>query len=378
MLLFILPPASAELKWWVLTHCSLTLSGSHTAILETTVPSHRTMASGPAFGALDFRSRRRSCGAVTILVAFHVDGRSPRSSAGHVVPISLTHTHFERLHTMNALSFVKSLFSVRNSSDNNNNPSALATTAPVPAAKVIPFGVGTKKQPTRSYDYQDQGRVFGDISLEMVSQLHSDRIKHAILSYAAWSSLAIAFGLYQKTKGRYVREEVIQKFQHSVDTFHAWNASLPTPMGEEQVEDITTRLTSPLIPQENNETDIIRARVRGCTVEEIKSQRLAKAEKERALRESHVAGFLSEVWSGTSIADDPVMPAIKVLAKAEATLEWMAQQDWIDTADLLIAEADIKILKGLTKEYGGYEGSRAIDEALASEEMMAAGLASGK
>lgn len=276
---------------------------------------------------------------------------------------------------MNAISFVKSLFSIRT----NKEPQANPTDHNV-EAKIIPFGVSGRKVAGRSYDYQSPTTHYGMVTLSMIKQLHSDRIKFAVLSYGAWATLAKAFGTYNKTLGRYARESDRQAFGAAVDEFHAWNSALDMPLDEEKVEDIAIRLTSPIIAKENAETDAIRANALKCSIEEVRERRAKKAKIEQEKREESLKGFLSEVWSGNSMADDPALPGSKVMAKAESTLEWMAEQDWIEPADILIATEDCHILSKLATEedYGGHEGSRAIDMMLADEAMMHAGGNSGK
>ena len=276
---------------------------------------------------------------------------------------------------MSFSSLFSSLFSLRSAQINTTNQ------APSPVeAKIIPFGVSGKRTDKRSYDYSPAVHTYGNIPLSAITQLSSDRIKWAIISYGTWVSLAKAFSSYQKTLGRYAKETDRQAFGHALDDFHAWNSTLEQPLGEEQVEDIVTRLTSPVIVKENDETDKIRAGALGCSVAEVRARRQAKAEKEKALRFDAMKGFLAEIWSGNSLSDDPFLPGNKVMAKAQATLEWMANQDWIEPAEILLATEDMKLLNrfGDIDNYGGHEGSRTIDEMLADEAMMGAGMSSGK
>lgn len=268
---------------------------------------------------------------------------------------------------MSILSFIRNAF-------NTTNPVQQPVAAPI--IKFIPPKVSAMK---RTYDYQQATKVSGDISASQLDQLHSSRMRDGIFGYQAWVTLAQAFSAYQKAQGRYAREEDIQKVGHQLACFHGWNSRMTNPMQEEKVEEAVLRLTSVKVPMDNDETDAIRARIAGKDVAEIRKARLAKAELESKKREAFVQGFLAEVWSGSDIDEDPIMPVSKALEKAEQQLEWAALQDWVEPADLLIGEADVKMLQDMSRhEYSGYEGSRAIDEQLADEAMMQQAGYSGK
>lgn len=246
--------------------------------------------------------------------------------------------------------------------------------------KTIPAGVGTRRQPQFAEKSQVDHHVVGNLSLEQLKELASTRIKDAIFNYAAWLCLARAFNTFCKTVAKRMQGQQALDVAKALNEFHDWNSSMNNPMNQERIEEIVVKLATPQVPRENNATDAILARIKGMSVTEIRQDRLSKAEAQAKDREAKIKNFLQEVEVMAECAElgNPSINAQTATLKAIDCLQWLANWENPDMAELLIAEGDITILEALAhseglKENGAGESSREIDNALLDSAGMSQG-----
>lgn len=223
----------------------------------------------------------------------------------------------------------------------------------------------------------------GDLTLSQIQQLHSQKVVASICNYGAWEALARAFSAYcAMHRTRVVNPKTAQTLALQLDRFHAFNAALDSlgmgGMGEVAVEELVARLTVGKPVKENAATDAILARVKHMSVEEVRKEREGRQQREEARRVELMNAFLAEVWSATTSDEDVTLNAQKAYDKAMSCLEWMANWDNPDVAEILIAEADVKTLERMADragriQDGAGESSREIDEALLDSAGMSQG-----
>lgn len=209
-----------------------------------------------------------------------------------------------------------------------------------------------------------QGQVAGKISVSDMDNLNSLYLRDSIVSYAAWCALAACFSEYERVTGRKNYSDA--KLNTLLDEFHCWNSTLPETkqMDEQAIAEATEKLCQPRPQQGNTDTDTIIARVKGCSVEELRKDRQSRAEQQAAKRQALMDGFLGTVWSFTAGDLNPSISGAKAEAKALQTMEFIAN-NWSGdpaniAAELLLIEDDLKYLKKVAhmetlREGEGYE-----------------------
>lgn len=215
----------------------------------------------------------------------------------------------------------------------------------------------------------------GDFPVSSLEQLNSIRLRDAICGLGSWSALARAFNGYNQEYDKPISRRDFTKINTLIDEFHAWNSAAQTQMDYDTVCDVVTRLADVQPPKGNTSTDIIIARVRKCTVDDIRADREKKAQIKAARRVERIVGFVEEVWSWTVVETDYSLPMIKVLNKACQTLEWVGGWDAFDpaqvAAELLLIEDDIRTLEKLSKQdKNNDDGKDFIDGVLTADGMM--------
>ena len=104
----------------------------------------------------------------------------------------------------------------------------------------------------------------------------------------------------------------------------------------------------------NEQTDAIIARVLNKSIEEVKTERIAKAAKQTAQRKELVAALCADVWQYSGEDVDCYLSSAKVAAKAVQTLEWIASTWQGEPAqiasELLLIESDIKTIEAMARK----------------------------
>lgn len=188
-------------------------------------------------------------------------------------------------------------------------------------------------------------QITGKVSVSMLEDMNSAYLKDALASYGAWSALAYAFSEYERVTGKRTTSD--EKLNQLLDEFHCWNAATSSDkqMGEEAIAVAVAKLCQTKPQQGNADTDKIIARVKGCSVDELRADRAKQAEIQAARRTQLMDGFLAAVWSFTSSDLNPSMSGAKAEAKAVQTMEFVAS-NWTGNpaniaAELMLMEADL-------------------------------------
>lgn len=223
-----------------------------------------------------------------------------------------------------------------------------------PSSINIDVPAGTKSltipnAPKHIREQQDNTQQYiGQFHVSHLELLASDYLKNAIAQLGAWSALARAFSMYEKIVGNKRGDE--SAFEKLVEEFHCWNAATAEnkQMDDEAITLAADKIAVVRPPKGSKETDAIIARIRKCTVAELKKQREEKAAKASAARTELLTGFVAALghFSGTDM--DPSIPNAKAAAKAVQTIEWLASQDWSPefvAGECILIEADLATLE---------------------------------
>lgn len=215
----------------------------------------------------------------------------------------------------------------------------------------------------------------GKVSASQLQGLNSTYLKDAIAQFGAWSALARAFSEYERVVNKRSKDDV--KLGALIDEFHCWNAATSDDkqMDEQSVMDVAARLTQVSPAKGNDQTDKIIARVRKCSVEELRTLRTKEAEVATAKRESMLEGFIAQVWSFASGDYDYALSGVKAVTKAIQTMEFVARSWTGDPAniagELLLMEADLKTLEAIAaKDEDTDPDARFINGVLTADGMM--------
>lgn len=193
----------------------------------------------------------------------------------------------------------------------------------------------------------------GQFHLSHLDLIHSTYLKNAVCQLGAWSSMAKAFNLFQKNYGK--KSVNNAPFLRLVEEFHAWNAATDEAkqMSEDDIILTADRIAEVKVAKGSKETDDIIAKIRKVSVEQLKADRLAKAEKATANRKDMLVGFVAALGTPTGSDVDPELPMEKVAGKALQTLEFLAAQDWDPTfvaTECLLIQGDLANLESITKK----------------------------
>lgn len=219
----------------------------------------------------------------------------------------------------------------------------------------------------------------GQFHVSHLELLSSDYLRNAIAQLGAWSCLARAFSQYEKVVGQ--KRGDMSAFETLVEEFHCWNSAISEAkqMDDEAIALAADKISVVRPPKGSKETDAIIARIRKCTVAELKAQREEKAAKASAARTELLTGFCQTLghWSGSDM--DPSISNAKAAAKAVQTIEWLASQDWSPefvAGECLLIEADLATLeRNARREEARGDGGTFVDGTLTSDGMVRNALA---
>jgi len=259
--------------------------------------------------------------------------------------------------------------SIRKAIANAIAPSAI--TIDVPAGTKSLTRTDTPSHVLTQHTRATTSALVGDFHVSDLDMLASDYLKSAISNLGAWSCLARAFSEYERVVGKRAANE--EKFGSLCDEFHCWNASMAEnkQMDEEAILIATDKLATTKPVKGSNDTDAIIARVRKMSVEDVKADRIAKADKQTAQRKELVLGFTQAIWNYTSSEMNPAISSAKAAAKAIQTLEWVANSWNGDptgiAAELLLIERDIKVIEKMAHNEESRGDSTFIDGTLTGD-----------
>ena len=138
--------------------------------------------------------------------------------------------------------------------------------------------------------------------------------------------------------------------------------------------DLATRLADVQPPKGNPSTDLIIARVRKCSVEDVRKDREKKAAIKAAIRVERIVGFVEHVWSWTVVETEYSIPMMKVINKVIQTMEWVAGWDSYDpaqtAAEILLMEDDLRTIEKIAKIKSNDNNEDFVDGILTADHMM--------
>lgn len=253
-------------------------------------------------------------------------------------------------------------------------PSSINIQVPVGAKSLtypqVPQHLKDQQETTQSYT--------GQFHVSHLELLGSTYLKNAVAQLGAWSCLARAFSEYERTFGN--KKATPAKFESLVEEFHCWNAAIDysRQMSDEDIMLAANKIATVRPTKGSEDTDAIIARIRKCSVAELKAQREDAAAKQSAKRSEMLTGFLAAIGHFTGSDMDPSISNSKAAAKAIQTIEWIAKQDWDPSfvaGECLLIEADLKFLESNARKEEETEQGTFVNGTLSSDGMVRNALA---
>ena len=216
--------------------------------------------------------------------------------------------------------------------------------------------------------------IKGEFSIADLDDLRSDRLKQAICSLGCWSAIARAFNQYNRQMDMPKSRQNFDQMNKLTEEFHTWNSHANEQMDDDATLAVVAKLTDAVVPRGNKATDEIIARIRKCSIDDVKADRIEKALIKQRKQEGHIEAFNSYLWANTYGDDENFsIPVAKVIMKAFQTMEWIASWDAFDpiaqAAELLLIEADIKYLEKMNKHHND-DGEKFYEGTLTTDGMM--------
>ena len=237
----------------------------------------------------------------------------------------------------------------------NATPAQLAQVQTI----TIPANVGTRRNMVGHSIPSDAAPLNGKFTPEHLELLSSQYLRDAIAGLGAWSALAKMSNAYAKLQSR--RNADPTAYEQAKEEFHCWNAatSIDKQMNEEAVIIALDKIAEVPVQKGNEQTDAIIARVLNKSIDEVKTERIAKAAKQTAQRKELLAALCADVWQYSGEDVDCFLSSAKVAAKAVQTIEWIASTWQGEPAqiasELLLIESDIKTIEALARKEEEHE-----------------------
>lgn len=216
--------------------------------------------------------------------------------------------------------------------------------------------------------------IKGEFSVANLNDIGSERLKEALCSLGCWSAIARAFNQFNRQKDMPISRQKYDEMHQLIEEFHTWNSHSANQMDDEATMLVIAKLTDVTIPKGNDQTDAILARVKKCSIDDVRANRIEKALIKQRVQEGRVEEFNSQLWSSIHGDDENFsMPVAKAIGKALQTMDWIASWDAFDpntqAAELLLIEADIRYLEKLGKSAND-DGKKFIDGILTADGMI--------
>jgi len=217
------------------------------------------------------------------------------------------------------------------------------------AAPVHNFGHGrTSGRPV--YNTQPTEVIKGHMTPADLSDLVSEWSKSSIANQASWIALAGAWQLFDKEMNKTPDRRNLQAVEASLDKFHAWNAVSPRPYDESGIEEQVIKMSMKNVSKGNKETDAIRARIRGVSIQMFQQERERLERLRQATSVERIKSFLSMCNNCPSCDGNYHISVQQVVKKLEDTCMFLADparqfDDIWATSEILLIEGDIATVK---------------------------------
>lgn len=182
--------------------------------------------------------------------------------------------------------------------------------------------------------------------------------------------------------------EAERKFQEAVGNYWQLDAILVERDFEMNLEQSIEFCTGATREKSDDAKLAEAAKIRGVTLDSLKSQRQAQREAKAAANKDLLDGFTGRFEEGkyevdTDAVFDPEYGAEKILRSFQKSSDRIASYDNIDLAELMFIKLDMELIDTLAARELDYtesagEGSRVQDEKLANAADLTAGSNSGK
>jgi len=243
-------------------------------------------------------------------------------------------------------------------------------------APVHNFGHGrTSGRPV--YNTQTTETIKGHMTPADLSDLVSEWSKSSIANQASWIALASAWQLFDKEMSKTPNRRNLQAVEASLDKFHAWNAVSPRAYDEAGIEEQVIKMSMKNVGKGNKETDAIRARIRGVSVQQFQQDRERLERLRQATMVERIKAFLSMCNNCPSCDGNYHISVQQAITKLEDTCMFLADparrfDDIWATSEILLIEGDIRLIR---EAYGKNNENREdfVNGVLTADHMMEQG-----
>lgn len=217
------------------------------------------------------------------------------------------------------------------------------------AAPVHNFGHGrTSGRPI--YNTQPTEVIKGHMTPADLSDLVSEWSKSSIANQASWIALAGAWQLFDKEMNKTPDRRNLQTIEASLDKFHAWNAVSPRPYDESGIEEQIIKMSMKPVTKGNKETDAIRARIRGVSIQMFQQERERLERLRQATSVERIKSFLTMCNNCPSCDGNYHITIQQAVKKLEDTCKFLADpnrqfDDIWACGEILLIESDIELIK---------------------------------
>jgi len=217
------------------------------------------------------------------------------------------------------------------------------------AAPVHNFGHGrTSGRPV--YNTQPTEVIKGYMTPADLSDLVSEWSKSSIANQASWIALASAWQLFDKEMSKTPDRRNLQAVEAALDKFHAWNAVSPRPYDESGIEEQIIKMSMKPVTKGNKETDAIRARIRGVSIQIFQQERERLERLRQATSVERIKSFLSMCNNCPNCDGNYHISVQQIVKKLEDTCMFLADparrfDDIWATSEILLIEGDIATVK---------------------------------
>lgn len=233
-----------------------------------------------------------------------------------------------------------------------------------PKTLTIPQDVGTRRVPQI-----ENTAPIGKFTVEHLELIQSQYYRDAIASLGAWSALASAFNAFVKMKAGRNTEA---NYEQQREQFHAWNAacSIDRQMGEDQVLEAVAKMATATVKEGRPENLKIIADALDKSIDEIKADRVKRAQKKAAEKKAQLVAFVADIWEFTGAPVSAWISSTKAAQKGIQTLNFIDEYWEDETAaacEMLLVRHDMKTIEALARKEEDHEGEGQAEVGLGKE-----------
>lgn len=192
----------------------------------------------------------------------------------------------------------------------------------------------------------------GFIAPQDLSDFVSEWSKSTVANHASWINLAKAWQAFEKMMAKPVAQRDTSLVDKLLDGFHAWNSVSPRAYDKHGIEEQVIKMTMKNVGKGNLETDAIRARIRGVSLNQFKQDRERDERLRQAKQVEYIKSFLQMCEMPAICDGDYHIPVQQAVQKLENTCKFLADparrfDDIWACSEILLIEDDIRALPGI-------------------------------